>query len=554
MPETHSGSRGSPWDGEVAIRAGWSLTWLAVLAAGLQLEGAWYYDRTSIALSCFLSLAGLIGLARTWTARTPPNQHLQMAGIACVVLAILSLAHSMLLTVPGPRTDEAAFSQYAAQLLAHGHNPYRSSMDPVLHIFTLPAHFLTLTLNGGHISRLSYPAASFLPTAALVLAGAHKHAVDLADVTIWCGAIVCLWRLMPPSANWLAGPLGLLGALLGDVVGGVLDPLYVLPLIFAAWRWDRFGRADELTAARWVGPVAFGVACSVKQNPWFLIPFVLLGVAMERRSRDEDWVGPVVRYAGVVVLTFLAINAPFIALDPLSWARGVWTPLIAPTVPAGQGVISLFLHLGPSSVRLSLLTVCAVLAYLCTIAAYARWYSSLRSMWPILPAAAFFLSARSFSTYFLFAVPALLVSTSTGPAQVTTPLRGAVRSLARVITPVLGLGSVGMMALVVVLPGPISLSAVSATRSSGVIASVMVTVTNRSEGVLDVHLGVTSADEVDEFWLSPSGRSTFVIAPHSSRLVRLLPPAEPDRPYSDVHWEVMAFTASPATVAVSAPM
>ena len=83
-------------------------------------------------------------------------------------------------------------------------------------------------------------------------------------------------------------------AFVGAFSDGGTDALFLPFLVVAVWRWDRFGTGKGAGIAPWIGPVALGVACAVKQTPWFCLPLLLLGLGLEARRRgDRAWRVPV---------------------------------------------------------------------------------------------------------------------------------------------------------------------------------------------------------------------------------------------------------------------
>jgi len=90
-----------------------------------------------------------------------------------------------------------------------------------------------------------------------------------------------------------------------------------------------------LVAAFWnsesvIAPVALGLACATKQNPWFVVPFALVHCAY---IRDR---APVARNAAIALRAFLAPNLPSTLWDPGAWLRGVLFPMLSGEIPNGK--------------------------------------------------------------------------------------------------------------------------------------------------------------------------------------------------------------------------
>src|SRR6202035_1466479 len=183
-------------------------------------------------------------------------------------------------------TDSAAFNQVAARVLLHGHNPYTTTMASAARLLQVPAHNWTYTVNGGHVTSLSYPAGSFL------------------------------FVLIPASVRWLAALLILTPIFVQMFSAGGTDAAFVPFLILAVWRWDRFHLGRSAGVARWIGPIALGFACSIKQTPWFCLPFLVVGLFIEARNTGRRPVQLVTRYLAIVVAVFAVVNFPFIVWQP----------------------------------------------------------------------------------------------------------------------------------------------------------------------------------------------------------------------------------------------
>ena len=151
--------------------------------------------------------------------------------------------------------------------------------------------------------------------------------------------------------------------------------------MLAVWRWDRYGGGRTLGLPAWIGPVALGLACSIKQGPWFCVPFLMVGVALEARRAGRSPFRCGARYGATVVAVFAAVNLPFIIWNPSSWLHGTLTPFIEPLVADGQGLVSLATHGIVRGVDLTDLTVCGALVYLTVLAVFVTTYPLLKRAW-----------------------------------------------------------------------------------------------------------------------------------------------------------------------------
>jgi hypothetical protein len=172
------------------------------------------------------------------------------------------------------------------------------------------------------VTNPSYPALSFLLLVPFVALGLDTN-------YLYLGCLLLAMLLITVRAPGTLRPFvmtGLFGAscLIAFTVGGSADLLYALPLV-VAWIWRD----------RAVGPIAFGVAVSIKQIAWFIAPYYFIAVIATSGWRAAA------RHAAIAAAIFLATNAPFIVWNPAAWLQGVLTPVIEPMFPRGSGVVFL---------------------------------------------------------------------------------------------------------------------------------------------------------------------------------------------------------------------
>ncbi len=258
--------------GVLVQRGGWTLVWFAVLTAGLGFWSAWTSWPGAAVLAPLLVVAGVAGMAATWLVADPRVRVLPWAGLAASLLAV-GLPQAVAIHVRRYyTTDSAAFNQLATRALLHGKDPYQTSMDAAANLLNPASHYWTYLADGGHITQVSYPAGSFLLEAPAMALGFHHELADWTDLVAWLATGVLLFVLLPAGLRWLAALVLMAPAFVGAFSGGGTDALFLPFLVVAVWRWDRFGAGRGAGMARWIGPLALGVACSVKQTPWFCLP------------------------------------------------------------------------------------------------------------------------------------------------------------------------------------------------------------------------------------------------------------------------------------------
>ena len=205
--------------------------------------------------------------------------------VALAILAFFAWSYLQVLATPGYGTDEAAFDQYAAQLLVHGVNPYTHSLAQSFSLFHVSPNGFTFGLNGQPITQLSYPALSFLLYAPVVAFGATAQVAIVFNVLAWGIGMALFFAMLPRRIRPMAIVVTSFSVYIGYAVGGVTDALFVPLLIGAVYRWDEFPARHGLAA--WRGPVLLGLAMAVKQTPWLVLPFLVAGVALEARRSPE---------------------------------------------------------------------------------------------------------------------------------------------------------------------------------------------------------------------------------------------------------------------------
>ena len=546
-------------DESVVARVGWSFASLLVVLWGIRL----WLESTSVvwasSASLLFVLAGLgLGVWVFASARSPgrPTQAVIMLLLAA---SVCSWGYLQVLHSPAYGTDAAAFDQYAAELTRHGANPYTHSLLPSLQQFQVPPIFRTFLLDGHEVGSLSYPALAFLPYLPALWLGLHAQAAIFTDLAVWAATLLLLWRLLPARVGWAAA------LLLGEMtyaqyaVGGVTDMLFLPFLLLALWRWDRYGDASERGPARWLSPIALGLALAVKQMPWFLLPFLLIGLAQEGRRRgDRAWHAIPIRYLAVALAVFTCVNLPFLVADPVAWLRGVTLPLRSPTVPGGQGVVNLalFQRIGGNLDDYKLV---GGLALVTALTALALYYRTLKRAWVPLVAFVFFWPTRSLASYLVDLAPVALVAAATASAATpsTWPFRTQARRLRRTLLALPAAAFLVTLVLAITSTQPLQLEIVGlhSTGQLRTVDRIELKVHNRSSRSLEPHFTVVNGAYFTTFWYTISrsgGTGSPVIPAHATRRLLLRAPNSQSMPSIDGGFVVFAFTARPATVSTSA--
>jgi hypothetical protein len=553
---------------QLVQQCAWSVVWLAVLAAGLEFWGSWGDGPWAALFGPLLSLVALIGSILVWTDRRPVSAVLQWVGLGVGLVTVAVIQGAGIHGRHFYTTDSAAFNQVATRLLLDGHDPYTSSMRAATHLLHPAADFWTYQVDGVHTLSVSYPAGSFLLQAPVMALGLTHLVSDWVDLAAWLVTAVLIFCMLPSALRWLAPTLLLSGVFAGAFSSGGTDALFVPFLVVAVWRWDRWPQRATAWLPAWVGPVSLGIACSVKQSPWFCVPFLLVGVACESRRASGGGrlagIGPAVRYGAIVLATFLLVNLPFLVWSPSAWVTGTFLPMVDPLVADGQGLVALALHGLTGGVVLSWMSAAGGLALVVLVVAFGLWEPRLRRAWLFLVPLALFVPDRSLANYLTDFVPAALVAAaSLRPLPTATPAPAwADRRpwAARLAVAVPTLGVVGLL-VVAFTTAPLDV-AVGGVRVAGVATldggqwfrAVDVSVHNTSGASLTPRFMVTSGGgHPGAFWRSTVDRGEDPVAPGAVTEFTIEPSRATSTPSHGQWWLVAVYTTAPDALSTSPP-
>jgi len=325
----------------------------------------------------------------------------RLQGIVGVTLAMaiaISVAYEITVLHPGYGTDVLAFAHAGAEILIDGDNPYQASAGQVAEAAKRFGVSLTRTAQGGEIDWLiSYPALHTLSYSAFI--GLGFSDLRWGTLIVELAALGVIWGALSPMGRVVVPLLLLVEPYLTVVFtgGGVTDWLWVLPVAISAitLQRERFGYAG----------LFLGLACAVKQHPWFAVPFVVVWVVRTvigaKGMPAKESIGAF--FAGLVA-GFVIPNLPFFIWSPSAWTRGVLSPALGNLVPDGHGLSSLLseglLELPPWAYSI---LIAATLAGL--LAVYARFFGRMREALWVLSAVAMYVSYRSLHSYFVFWLP-----------------------------------------------------------------------------------------------------------------------------------------------------
>jgi uncharacterized membrane protein len=525
-----------------------SLAGVFVITWAFRISGYSTFASWSAIPIVVLGLAGLLVIVAAWLPDSVLSGRRQReigwVALAAVIAGLAIWSYFQVFIAPDYGTDEIAFDQYAAQLALHGMNPYLQSMAPAFPLFHVSPNGYTFQLNGQPVTALSYPALAFEAYLPLLALGMATQAAVWVEVAAWALGAVVLYVALPRDLAPLAAVIVSVDLYIGYAVGGVTDCLFVPLLIAAAVRWDEFPWVRGPRA--WRGPVCMGLAMAVKQTPWLVFPFVVAGIIIESRRENglRHALRDGLRYAGIALAAFAVPNLPYLAGAPAAWLRGVLTPIVMHTVPAGQGLVSLSLSLGIGGGSLAAYNAAAVLILAALLACYVTTYPVLKTAAFLLPSLALFFADRSFGSYLVMLIPAAVAAAAT----TSRPSGMAPWRRWRWLAAAGAAASIAIVAIAVLSPSPLTMSiqSVHTTGQLATVEQVTVAVTNNTGGSVSPAFTVEDGTVLTAFWQRESGPA--VLAPHQKASYTIEAPNYFAMPPIENGFQVLAFLGRPASV------
>ena len=532
------------WTGRV-LR---TLAGVAVLTWSFRLSGYLTFAPWLAIAVTALGLAGLLAVVAAWLPGSVLDERRQRRiGWGLLVAALVALAlwsYFQVFIAPDYGTDEIAFDQYAAQLALHGINPYLHSMAAAFPLFHVSPNGYSFLLNGKPITMLSYPALSFEVYLPLLALGVKVQAAVWVDVAAWGLSGIILYAVLPKRLAPLAIIVLSLDLYIGYAVGGVTDFLFVPMLVGAAVGWDRFATARGLTA--WRGPVFMGLAMAIKQTPWLIVPFVVVGIVVESRQ-ENGWRQAIrdgARYCGIAAAAFLAPNLPYLIASPVAWLRGILTPITSGAVPAGQGLISLSLSLPVGGGSLRAFNIAALVVFAAALLSFAAVYPVLKPAAFLIPSIVLFFATRSFGSYLAMLIPSAVVAAATirrAPMTLRWPRwRWAVAAGA------CASGLAVALALTTSSPLNISIASIRTTGQLATVEQMRLAVSNNTGSTVRPSFTIEDGMTMTAFWRRVGGPPE--LGPHQSASYTIQAPSYFAMPSISNGFQVLAFTGGPPAV------
>ena len=533
--------------GQTQRRIIWSIYYFALVATGCNEWASWGQWASFNWVAPLVVLIGLTGLTLSWLDSPWWNEHLNPIGMGTAVFSVGLAGYGIIHGSNYFMTDSAAFNQRATSLILKGINPYTAHFNPAHLALNNADNFWTYTLNGGHIDQVSYPAGAFLLQAPFQWLGFTHLTSDYLDLAAWLVTGLLIYFAASPKYRWVAPMLLITSVFTYIFTHGGTDALFVPFLVLGAWRTTVFVDAHAPRWQRWIGPLSLGLACSIKQTPWFAAPLLLLVVIAEARDLDLSRWKIGARYISLATIPFLALNLPFIIWNARAWWHGTLIPLTQPLIPDGQGLVSIIQHGLLNSVTPNWLSVAGL--GILTLLATAVWSDPVRwsKAWLFALPLVFFVAARSLTAYYIDFVPAGIVAALTIRHHEKT-LRRSTLNLRIVRGFGAGLVVLGLVLAFVPTSLSIRVSGYEVLAGGQQINGLKLTITNSSSQAIEPHvLVMVSGSHPVGFWTTPNpvvpADSTVTLTYHAPNPVWIF--------NKGTNWIVEATTTSPNSMVTS---
>ncbi|MDG6927815.1 MAG: hypothetical protein JRN01_05055 [Nitrososphaerota archaeon] len=350
------------------------------------------YYSLPYSFTAFLAFA-IIGVAgAAFIAMRNSRAILALPPLLISMMALFSVLLAQ--SIPAIATDELALDAYAAHLLLSGINPYISTaMGGAFSYFHLSQFYETPLASGGYVSWLSYPALSFLVMVPAVALGVQARAVLIAFAVALMIAVYLKYR----GLGWLS-LIPLLIALV-DVnliyypVGSVPDVVWALLLGVSLATMKKTKLSGAL----------YGLSVAAKQIPLIILPYLIYMLFRDKGKRGT------LAYIGAALVSFLAVNVPFIALSPGAWFSSMLAPETDSLIGIGQGA-GMVSFLGYYQLSGRYFTLMEAFFAVALLALYVKEYPRYRMSFIAFPILIFFFNYRFLFNYVIYwPVIALLV-------------------------------------------------------------------------------------------------------------------------------------------------
>jgi uncharacterized membrane protein len=386
---------------------------LFAIAWDIWMHGEAFRDPLSLLLGFLVLLFGMGALILALVRGLPDRAAwLVLAGTILATLGSAYLAYRTYTPLTTSHTDNEMIAQFAVESLESGEDPYAWNYADMLRVFRDQGVNYTPFLDGAFQHRLTYPA---LPT--LLYLGLDGLGLDLGQ-----------------GEARVAGLIAFIALLILLFVGApqLLRPLIVLPLFVYRdlLSWPLNGVQDVVWAALLVGmiytwkrplwrAVLYGLACSFRQQPWFVAPFLLIYLWHHQEGTPRQRLRPVAFFALVSAGVFVVTNLPFIVWDPGAWLQGALEPAYAAFnyLSHGPGILTEY---GIVALPRQFYTALQASSFAIMLIVYGFYAPVIGQGFWIFPGLFFWFYYRGLPSYWAYWIPVVLAAVAGGAARAFT--------------------------------------------------------------------------------------------------------------------------------------
>ncbi|RPF37193.1 hypothetical protein [Streptomyces sp. TLI_185] len=518
VPAATTGRPGlsSPADPGLLHRA---ITLLAVISLFIGTRADWntaIATRPAIGLVITLSYAGILVLGIFALAVRSRCALVRVDAGALLVAITLALCSYAL---GGGMNDETVLMTQATHELVHGHAVYGQEWPWVFQHHHVA---VTKTMSGGADYAFAYPPLAVVFNAPVYALIGAKAATFVPTVLLIVGAAV-LWVLLPVPWRSAATVVCLGFPMLKGyaAMGYPAIPALVL-LIPVVIHWPSIGAGGRLRRWDVVRAGLLGAACATHQLPWFLTPFLLVGLYALRRGELSGRVAlaVVARFTAISAVVALAANAYFIVQSPKAWISGLILPFTQHGVLHGQGIMGLSYYFSNGSSRLDFYSYGSMLLAAGLLVLFMLFVRRLGPAAVVLPWCAFYMATRSQDGYYLMMTPLWVAAAATAPWsafasawQPRLPL-GRRRAINVAVAAAVLLPAAVSVTIAAASGPPIRLVINDVRGDRGGISGLTLLATNTGDTALAPHFASSTGESASGYWTVRSGPA--VLRPHQS--------------------------------------
>ena len=479
---------------DICLRIGLISTTLVLFgfASDIWTAGEAFREPFSLLLSFLVWLGGLATLILAILRNIPRRvSWLILVSLILVVLGYAYLNGETHTSLTTNHTDNEMIAQFAVEALQNGENPFTLNFTDILRVYRDQGINYTPFLDGAFQHRVTYPA---LPT--LLYTAVDWLGFDLGQGAVRATSLIALIALLillflgapEPLRPIVLLPLFILRDFVFAPLSGVQDVIWSVLLVGMVYAWRR----PALRA------VLYGLACSFRQQPWFVAPFLLIYMWYHEPGTPRERLRRIGFFVLVSAGAFALINLPFLVWDPGAWLNGALEPSYAPFnyLSRGLGILSEY---GIVPFPRELYTVTQVSALAILLVLYWFYAPVLGQAFWIFPGLFFWFYYRGLPSYWAHWIPVLLAAVAGGAARAFSSSLRVPRAAHRprhaipvILVAGILLANLGWAATLLAREPLVTVSYIPPieTYHSGLGNRLRVTVHNRSEGVLTPRFAV----------------------------------------------------------------